>query len=777
MTFTSECIDFSGKSDAQVQSILAANNLALKVDEAKKVQFEILQRPPSLSELVLWSIQGSEHCSYKSSRPFLKLFPTEGPGVILGPKEDAGIIELARDEAGLRYGIALSHESHNHPSQIVPYEGAATGVGGNVRDVCCMGAKVIAIGDGLRFGELDKPKAQWIADGVVAGIAGYGNPLGIPNVVGDVFFDRGYNDNCLVTVLTLGMLREDEIIHSSVPLGGVNHKLILVGKPTDNSGFGGASFASLELEEDKKEQNKGAVQEPNAFLERHILKATYALVRWLKEQGHIERVGFKDLGAGGIACASVELADSAGYGAEVDLDQVHVSMDDLPDAVKLCSETQERFMWAVPDDLVEIVLDHYNKTFDFPEVSHGARASVIGNIRADGLYRVTAKGQIIVEARAKDVTEGLIYNRPHHYSQPVREQLEYPEPKDYRDALEAVITHPDCASKHSIYRRYDKQVQGLVVIERGQADAGVLRPYYSDEFPASIRDVGLAVSMAQNPHFGRIDAYWGAAMAVVEAVAKVAAVGAYPLAITDCLCYGNPEKPGQMGEFVEGIRGIADACREIRLKHYPDHPIPVVAGNVSLYNETRDGSIPPSPMIGCVGRLDDVERASTPGFKSLRSILYRIGHPGAAMGGSVYQEVCRIDQGKMPAVGFAEFAKTVAEMVDLIQAGWVLSSKSIGSGGMAMALMLMAFQGNCSCRVRVDSSQRKDFLLFSEQPGFILEVAPEHAHVVEERLSNARVPIVRLGETVEKASGEIQGIRIGDLEHLRSLWQNALVRS
>lgn len=775
MTFTSECIDFEGKTDAEIQEILVQYKLALKIEEAKKVQYEILKRPPSVSELVLWSIQGSEHCSYKSSRPFLKLLPTDGPGVILGPKEDAGIVELARDENGLRFGIALSHESHNHPSQIVPYEGAATGVGGNVRDVCCMGAKVIAIGDGLRFGELTNNKAQWIAEGAISGIAGYGNPLGIPNIVGDIFYHKGYNDNCLVTVFTLGTIREDEIIHSSVPEGGVGYKLILVGKPTDNSGFGGASFASLELEEEKKEQNKGAVQEPNAFLERHILKATYALVDQFKASGDIDRVGFKDLGAGGIACASVELADSAGYGAEIDLDAVHVSMEDLPDAVRLCSETQERFMWAVPDDLVDVVLKHYNETFDFPNVSHGAKASVVGTVREDTLYRVTAKGQVIVEAQANDVTEGLIYNREHHYTRPVREDISYDEPESYADVIEQVITHPDIASKHPVYRRYDKQVQGLVVIERGQADAGVMRPYFDEnQYPESIRNVGLGVSVAQNPHYGRIDAYWGAAMAVVDAVAKIASVGAAPIAITDCLCYGNPEKPSQMGEFVEGIRGVSDACREIRTKAYPDHPIPVVAGNVSLYNETRDGSIPPSPMIGCVGRIDEADKAVTPGFKSERSAIYHIGSLSERMGGSVYQDVIGRDCASMPEVGFAEFGTQVNALTDLIAKGVVLSSKSISSGGILAALALMCFHGEYECRVWIQSALRKDFILFNESPGFIFETAKENGAYVEDFLKKHHVKFERIGETVSKGDCEIQGIRLPDMAGLQMKWKTRL---
>ena len=774
MTFTSECIDFDGKTDAEIQEILIRYKLALKIEEAKKVQFEILNRPPSVSELVLWSIQGSEHCSYKSSKPFLKMLPTSGPGVILGPREDAGIVELVKDSNGKRYGIAVSHESHNHPSQIVPFEGAATGVGGNVRDVCCMGAKVIAVGDSLRFGELDNHKAQWIADGVVSGIAGYGNPLGIPNVVGDVIYHKGYNDNCLVTVLTLGTIREDEIIHSSVPQGGVGYKLILVGKPTDNSGFGGASFASLELEEEKKEQNKGAVQEPNAFLERHILKATYALVDWLKANNQIDRVGFKDLGAGGIACASVELADSAGYGADVELDKVHVSMDDLPDAVKLCSETQERFMWAVPDDLVDVVLKHYNETFDFPNVSHGAKASLIGEIREDGIYRVTAKGQVIVEAQAKDVTEGLVYNREHHYSQVPQNESDYAEPKSYLEMLGKIVSHPDIASKHPIYRRYDKQVQGLVVIERGQADAAVLRPFHADHFPEEIREVGMAVSLAQNPHYCKIDSYWGGAMSVVDSVAQIASVGAVPIAISDCLCYGNPEKPSQMGEFVEGIRGIADACREIRLKEFPDHPIPVVAGNVSLYNETRDGSIPPSPMIGCVGRIGKAVSAVTPGFKKVKSAIYHIGEIANTLGGSVYHDVLGEESGKLPTVGFAEFGAQVNALSELVEKGVVYACKRIGPGGIAATLSLMCFQGKYECRAWVDSTLRKDAVLFSESVGFVIEIAKENGAFVESILKGHHVKFSKIGETVEPGSCEIQGIRISDMAKLKQAWLTRL---
>ena len=388
MSFENETFDFNALSDSEIELTLKDNSIPLKIEEALKIQNEMLGRAPSLSELILFSIQGSEHSSYKSSRSHLKQFTTTGPDVVLGAKEDAGVVAVATDSKGHRWCVVMSHESHNHPSQIVPYEGAATGVGGNVRDVMCMGAEVIACTDSFRFGEITSNKTKWIHDGVVAGIAGYGNPLGIPNIGGDIYYHEGYNENCLVTLVTLGIVREDHIIHSYAPNNADGYDLILIGKPTDNSGFGGASFASLELEEEKKEQNKGAVQEPNAFLERHLLKSTYALFGILKEKEIIEHIGFKDLGAGGVACASVELAETAGYGSEVWLDKVHIGLNNLHPSVYLCSETQERFMWVSPPEVTAMIVDHYNKVFDLPGVSEGAQASVIGKIRSDGQYIV-----------------------------------------------------------------------------------------------------------------------------------------------------------------------------------------------------------------------------------------------------------------------------------------------------------------------------------------------------------------------------------------------------
>jgi phosphoribosylformylglycinamidine synthase len=521
-----------------------------------KIQNDILKREPTMAELILWSIQGSEHSSYKSSRKHLKQFVTTGPDVMLGPSEDAGIVAVATDNAGHRYGLVVSHESHNHPSQIVPYEGAATGIGGNVRDVSCMGAKVVANADPLRFGDITKEKTRWIHEGVVSGIAGYGNPIGVPTIAGDVQYDPSYNENCLVNVVSLGVLREDEIIHSKAPEGADGYDLILVGKPTDMSGFGGAAFASLSLKEEDKERNKGAVQEPNAFLKRHLLKANDALFRLLKARNLLQQVGFKDLGAGGIACAAVELADSGGYGAEVNVDLVPVSVKNLNPAVILCSETQERFMWVAPPDLTPDILKHYNETFALPTICRGAEAKAIGKIRHGGVFIVRANGADIIHAPAAAVTKGLAYDRP--FEAPVKTHTEpaLPEPSDYPAVFLNILSHENVASRAPVYERYDKSVQGATVIEPGEADAGVIQPFLDDRFPSEIRSVGVALSVDQNPRFCRIDPYWGAVNAVVEAARNVAAVGAFPIALTDCLNFGNPEKPEQMWEFAEGVRGV-----------------------------------------------------------------------------------------------------------------------------------------------------------------------------------------------------------------------------
>ena len=747
MAFTSEIIDFSKLESDAIQTKLAELNIPLTPEEAMKIQNEMLGRAPSLAELVLFSIQGSEHCSYKSSRSHLKQFTTEGPDVILGAKEDAGVVSIATDHEGHRWCVVMSHESHNHPSQIVPYEGAATGVGGNVRDVMCMGAEVIACTDSFRFGEINRNKTKWIHDGVVAGIAGYGNPLGIPNISGDIYYHEGYNENCLVTLVTLGIVREDHIIHSYAPKNAEGYDLILIGKPTDNSGFGGASFASLELEEKKKEQNKGAVQEPNAFLERHLLKSTYALFNILKEKNLINNIGFKDLGAGGIACASVELADTSGYGSEVWMDKIHIGMENLHPSVYLCSETQERFMWVSPPELTNFIVDHYNTAFDLPGVSAGSMASIIGKIRNDGQYIVHNGNEEIVNAPAKDVTEGFLYNRPFEQRETTFVEPNLSEPLDYNQVLLNILSHENMASREPVFEQYDKQVQGRTQMETGVADAGVMSPFNSEKYPSEIRDVGIALSSDHNPRHGLISPYWCGVNSVVEAMRNVAAVGTTPHAITDCLCFGSPENPHQMWDFVESVRGITEACNAITLKDNPDHPTPIIAGNVSFYNESKSGAIPPSPIVSCLGRIQDVNKIIPMHFQKSDSIILMVGERKDELGGSVYYSLYNELGINLPMPDLKEVKNQIFALNNCIEKRLVLSCHDIADGGVASAVAEMTFGNEIGCDIKIINDLRTDKTLFSETGGFVLELSMNNIEAIQSIFSNYGIELIKIGST------------------------------
>jgi phosphoribosylformylglycinamidine synthase len=766
-------LNFSGLDHDEIRKCLQHHNLALSPEDALTIQNDILKRSPTLAECVLWSIQGSEHCSYKSTRKYLETMVTDGPNVILGPKEDAGIVAVAKDKQGRRYGIVVSHESHNHPSQLVPYEGAATGVGGNLRDVCCMGAEVIALADSLRFGDIHRQKTQLIYEGVVAGISGYGNSVGVPNVAGDVYFDEAYNDNCLVTVVTLGQVREDQVIHSFAPKNADNYVYILVGKGTDNSGFGGASFASASLEEENASANKGAVQEPDAFLKRHLLKANYALFTRLQEMGLIDKVGFKDLGAGGIACATVELADASGYGAEVHLEKIPVSMNDLPPYVVLCSETQERFMWVVPPEAVELILHHYNERFALPDMASQAKAAVIGKIRTDGRYVVTYQGTTLVDAEARDITRGIRYDRP---LQPVQKNLSEPTilAEDANPLLLKLLSHQNIASRAPVLERYDKQVQGRTLMEAGEADAGLLMPFNEEKFPEEIRFTGIALSLDQNPRYNKIDAYWGAVNAVVESARNVAATGATPQAITDCLCFGNPENPQHLWEFSESIRGIVDACRAIGLPGEAGASLPIISGNVSLYNESNNQAIPPSPMIACLGSMPDARKACPAHFQRAGSHLILLGERRDECGGSVYYQLHHQLGANVPKPNLATLGAEIQAVTNAIQQGLVLSAHDISEGGIAVTLAEMSFKNPIGVDVHLPFELPTPTLLFGESGGFILEIDESSYQAVTALLAQHHTPFWIIGKTTANPTLKMQNNVHLSIHDAKVAWENGL---
>jgi phosphoribosylformylglycinamidine synthase len=766
--------------------------------------------------------------------------------VIVEPGEDSGIIAIA-EYNGERYGIVMAHESHNHPSQVVPYEGAATGIGGIVRDVVCMGARVIATADPLRFGDIKEHHARWIATNVRSGIGGYGNPIGVPNLAGDIYWSERFNDNCLVNVVALGVVKESDVIHSRAPEGAVENgcEYILVGKPTDYSGFGGATLASDTLLESEREHNKGAVQEPNAFLKRHILESTYELFRILKEKNLIDKVGFKDLGAGGLVCVSAEMADAAGVGAEIHIDRVPTALDNLPPEVTLCAETQERLMWVVPPDLTPLVLTHYNKRWALPKVSSGARAAVVGKV-TKGNYRAIYRGETVVDARAQDLCRGLKYNRPHKPREKKFIEPSLPEPQDYNDTLKQVLAHENIASRAPFYERYDKNVQGQTIIEAGQADAGVLAPFLNEDVPHSpqrhseldeaspanagphswetlrqaqgdIRRVGIALAVDGNPLYARISPYWGAANAVAESMRNVAAVGAIPWALTDCLNYGNPEKEEQMWEFVEGVRGIADAAKQIHLKGHPSEPVPIISGNVSLYNESPRGSIDPSAIIACLGKLENYEKAITMEFKEPDSDIFLLGERRDELGGSVYYQLMSnspqpsltLREGEqnnpplkvrggaggvmnniganVPQPDFDEVGRQIYAITDMIDAELLLSCHDISDGGLATTLAEMCFGGDGKNRtgINMDITSVRALhatplppwkKLFSETGGFVFET--KRGEKIKEICNKYNLQPMKLGTTTADAAFLItnngKAIINSRVEALAERWLNGL---
>ena len=763
-----DTVDFSSSSDADIKQSLQKLNIPLSVDEAKKIQFSFLKRPATLTELVLFSIQGSEHSSYKSSKNHIKHFITDGKHVILGAKDDAGVVSLSTDNDGEKYGLVVSHESHNHPSQIVPYEGAATGVGGNVRDVCCMGAEVMSLGDSLRFGDINRNKTKWISDGVVSGIAGYGNPLGIPNICGDVYFDKEYNENCLVTVLTAGVVKEKNVIRSRAPKNSEGYDLILVGKPTDNSGFGGASFASLELEEEKEQQNKGAVQEPNAFLERHILKSTYALFDFLEENDLINKVGFKDLGAGGVACASIELADAAGLGAEVWVDKIHTSMPEVDGHIILCSETQERFMWACPKDLTQTILDHYNKLFDFPNVSMGAQASVVGKIVGERHYTVFYKGKKLVDGPIEKINEGFVYDRPMLKKESKQLSEALPENIDYNDLILKILSHENVASRAAIYESYDKNVQGRVVNERGKTNAGVVAPFDSKKFPKEIKNDCFSAALAHNPSIGKVDPYLVAQHAVLEACAKTVSVGSSPLALTDCLCFGNPEKPEQMWQFSQSCIAIREACDLLHFNGTDN--LPIVAGNVSFYNQSGDQSIPASPMIGCFGKVSK-EKILTNGFVGSDSNIYLLGENTLFIGGSVAANVLNTKNTKIEKFDVQKYSNMLNSVLEANAASLLNSCSYVGLGGLATAIFKMSFINDIGCDIK---DQKDKNLLFSENLSFVVEVSEKNSPSFEAVLNEKGCRYKQIGKTNDSNKIVVKNFIDLDIAQAKKTWDSAL---
>ncbi len=721
-------LSFGGATDREIGEILAREGLRLTPGEARRM-LTLLGRDPTRVEATIFDTMWSEHCSYKSSRWVLKEhLPTESPWVILGPGEDAGVVRLGTHE-GVEYALVIAHESHNHPSQVVPTEGAATGIGGIVRDVACMGAEVIGVMDSLRFGDPNGPRAASVREivrGVIDGIWQYGDALGVPNLGGDVFFSPRYDENCLVNVVSLGVVRSDRVVRSRVPEAARRepYVLILIGKPTDETGFGGASFASAVLEENAEGQ-RGRVQVPDPFLKRVLLEANRAVLDWLQEEKVV--FGFKDLGAGGIACASSELAAAGGFGMDVDLDLVPASREDLPPEVLACSETQERFAMVVPERVAHHVLEMYNTAYALPEVYHGARAAVVGRVRVDARYRILKAGQPVCDSPVEVITAGIEHRRPERARAAAAGVVApLPAVQDHEELFKRLVASPNLASREPIIRYYDTEVQGRMVIRAGEADASVLAPV-----PGS--KLGAAITVDGNPWWVAADPYWGTALVVCEALRNLVAVGSEPVALTDCLNFGNPEDPEVFADFVRSVRGLGDAARALGPQGLAGPPIAIVSGNVSFYNEAGSGrSIEPSPIVAGLGVLPDWSIATTSAIKRPLSVLVLSGPRQDRLGASQlrHQLLGRTD-GPLPDLDFERERRRIHATLEAMRSGLALACHDIAEGGLAIAALEMALGGyesqGLGLQVPISGlgGTPSESRLYSEAPGFLFEVAKE----------------------------------------------------
>jgi phosphoribosylformylglycinamidine synthase len=752
-----------GVSDAQVEANARHFGVALGVEELRSIA-QRLDRDPTVVEAHAFAAQWSEHCSYASSRHFLSRVPTQGPSVILGPKEDAGIVRLGEWQ-GETYGIVIAHESHNHPSQVVPFEGAATGIGGIVRDVLCMGAQVIAVADPLRLGSQRDAHARYVAQGVVDGIAAYGNAIGVPNIAGDVYFDERFNDNCLVNVVALGLVKESDIIHSAAPPDAEGWDIVLVGKATDRSGFGGAAFSSLVLDEEDAEQNKGAVQVPDPFLKNVIMRASYRAFEEVRKAGLT--VGFKDLGAGGIMGCTAELVSSGGFGATIDLDTCPTSQPNLPPAVIAVGETQERLTWVVPPSFTPTLLAVYNEEFMLPHVARGARAAVIGKVEKSNDYVLRYQGEEVMRVPIDFLTSGLRYDRPYEEPKLTHKATAAPTLSDLRELDELflkALAHRDACSRKPIYERFDSVVRGTTAMPSGYADAGLIVP-----IPGAPLAAALAVD--GNPRYAKIDPRGAAEHAVLECVRNVVAVGTKPAGLTDCLNFGNPRVPAQMGELVVSIDGLAHAARELG--------VAFVSGNVSLYNVSAQGtSVPPSAIVGCVGVTDDVAKTRTAAFKRSGSTLVLLGRPSGELGGSVLADLLQLEGGALPSIDYAQARAQIACLLGAYQADAVHAAHDVSDGGLLVAIAEMAFASRGIGAEIEDSAlwARESSHLaayFGEAQGFIVEVADKAAFERIARESGAQYAVI--GRTVDR-----EEIRLKltddrfDLRHLHEAWSAPL---
>ncbi len=712
-----------------------------------------LGREPNLTELAVFSVMWSEHCSYKSSKVHLKKFPTKGERVVQGPGENAGVIDIGDDQV-----VVFKMESHNHPSFIEPYQGAATGVGGILRDVFTMGARPILLLNSLRFGDPKHQKTKFLIEGVVSGIGGYGNCFGCPTVGGEVYFHGSYNLNPLVNAFCLGLAKKDQIFFGRAD--GVLNSVMYVGAKTGRDGIHGATMASAEFN-DETESKKPTVQVGDPFTEKLLLEACLEAM----SKGYV--VGIQDMGAAGLTSSSVEMASRAGRGIFLDLSKIPQREENMRPDELLLSESQERMLLVIkPGDEEEV-----KKIFEKWDLD----AAKVGRVTDDGRFRAEFRGEEVVNIPVKALTEASpVYDRPcgerpsvapkaleerdASFASLTQHDISQPE---WKRIFETLVASPNLCSRRWIYRQYDQQVKTNTVVSSG-GDAAVIRIKGTDK--------GIAATTDCNSRICEIDPYQGGMMAVAEAARNLVCVGAQPIGVSDCLNFGNPENPQIMWQFKNAVEGISQACRFLE--------VPVVSGNVSFYNETNGSSIAPTPTISMVGLIPKIKNVMTHFFKEVGHLIVLIGEDinssEERLGGSEYLSLFFPEyRGSLPAIDLNLEKRVHEAALELISDRLIQSAHDCSDGGLAMTILESAFEKEIGVNLNIKTDRRLDHLLFGESPSrIVVSMDKGNFHKFSEICKKYGVPYLQIGETIKDRFVWRPHFDL-DVKQLKTLWENA----
>jgi len=749
--------------DEQLLELSNKIGVGLSLDEMKSVKnyFKEKGRNPTDIEIQAIGQAWSEHCCYKSSKNLLKkfIFNIEAPQNIFVIKEDAGVVEFDKD-----YAYVLALESHNHPSAVEPYGGAATGVGGILRDVVCMGAQPVALIDPIFFGPLDLPYDQlpkglkhpeFLFRGVVAGIRDYGNRVGIPTVSGSVYFHPGYTGNCLVNVGCVGIIKKEDIIHSRVKeLGDI---FVMVGGRTGKDGIHGVNFASAELDETSETSSRSAVQAGDPLTKEPLIHAC------LEANAKKLLNGMKDLGGGGLSCVVGEMAHAGGFGAKIKLEKVLLKEKGMKPWEIWISESQERMMLAVSKENLSKVLE----IFDMWDVE----AVVIGEAIAEKRVLVYYQGEKIFDMDSEFLTGGPLYARDVKIVKRDQKDIQTQAPKDTNDILIKMLSDPNIASKDWVILQYDHTVRGSTSLTPLYGDVVNFSPQDSSIVkPVEELSKGLVISTAVNPFLLEYDPYWGAASAIDEIYRNIVAVGGRPHSLADCLNFGNPEKPESFGDFYQAVTGLNFATKDLQISFS--------SGNVSLYNESMTGSCPPTPTIVGIGIIDDVDKKITSNFKKEGNSIYLIGNTNREFGGSLYYRLLGINGGISPKMNPENLMNYSKTLLSCMESGIIVSCHDLSEGGLAVAIAEMSFGSDfgASIDLPVLKNMRADEFIFSESnTRWVVEVKNDDRF--ESILRNANVPFLKLGKVKgNRIEMKQNGVKIIDasVEKLREKWKNVI---